>query len=699
MVLGILETKMPAGINVLTLSDVSNFVNNFKSTNVEQLLLYLCNYRNGDIILFFRTICHLKKSDILSLITSVTTRLNVSWDNLKKYKHINCNCRDYERLLIKILQENETYTNYRVGTYQYFRYHFISTDSEEDNHIYRNNLADIISDPNDCNDHVSLTQSNDQLRVKLKSNTRIDVESQITQFYKHWCDKDILNVTEKEKIDNLNNKIFTNKRESIPILHFLEPHNFYHTQTEYINTLLEKSSIADFFCLYFLKITTSYKDIERLLPDYLRSSLNDKNSFESMYLYITNFLSGRTLLLTDTSSFASYKLPHVVNIDDVKGSNVIGGRLETSTLDDFMIQKNYNGFKVIISCKENKKVYICSCNGIKVQKISIDVHDDFFSHVINPLTNFTAEVIIMGSLSCGNESGNDKLDSQSIVSPTSLQVMNNVSGGTVYVITDIYIWNSENLLQYSYESRQDFVKRFCSNVLNKNVIPAEYIVGRENIIDAAIRFKTEYIQLLKTRLPYFNGVVFRKRHFNWTKILLKKKFNDKRIDFFNLLGGFSVITNETSDICVNPVIMPSTMEISIFGYFKHKLNLLTVFRSFPRNYKSKIDSNQPSALLKQIEKREKYVLRIVNYNTIENKFYIFQQIDNINLNENRSVQGEMTSMNKIIINRKAYIWFIFEYKFNFIDIVRDSPPKIFIKDILNIRFRPDLSLIDAHIFF
>lgn len=292
-----------------------------------------------------------------------------------------------------------------------------------------------------------------------------------------------------------------------------------------LNAILAQVSICELYGLFIMPFVLTKFDFERLVPEYWRS--NDRSAacetrnvnIKLLHAYTYAFHSQRKILLSNTLCRCTFKLR--------KPKHITLHALQAHQLSKYIVQKNYNGFRVILCKSDSAKMYTTNRHGVKVPiAVSSTAH---FGNV----NNFTAECLLVPYDDVGRA-----------LRHSSFHHHHHSQQRFKIVLVDLFIYNGVNLLVNNYANRFEIMRRFVEKVDNEDVVLGQVATDTELLAD----FEREYETLLRTQRPYFNGLVLRRKSANCLPKNLKFKYEMCKIDVFTRSRGYlRILKNDDDD--------------------------------------------------------------------------------------------------------------------------------------------------------
>lgn len=306
-----------------------------------------------------------------------------------------------------------------------------------------------------------------------------------------------------------------------------------------LDTLLPFLDVLDLYTLFIIRYMFNMRSLESLIPEYWRS-LNrkiynkKKPSPLTILSRIYSFYSGETILDHNTTTKATFKLSRTVPLD----------KLDPSI--EYIVQPRFSGLRLLICKTTSPVVIIRNINNVKI-KLNFQL---FNGSNLDVNHTFTGEfmMVLYNSISGQWLSKKELIDHLSNSSREPHLII------YLYVL-DLFLWNSVTLTTISYFQRQDVIKKFVEQYQHNGLFRAPL---PEYQVEELEQLYNKYLHEEDATAPPFTGVVYRKKHVNFTFDIPYTLFQAQKFIIYNNFSTKVIILrpNEEQIVEKNSHIIP-----------------------------------------------------------------------------------------------------------------------------------------------
>lgn len=417
--------------------------------------------------------------------------------------------------------------------------------------------------------------------------------------------------------------------------------------------MFRELNVLELYTLYRLgRMSITYAHVERLLPEHYRSAYRNAHSapgtvvgIQQLLHYIYSFHCLNKVPTCSIRTLPVFRLTPTIKVE--RNSNVANAIIRNT--NEYFIQPNLKGYRFSL-IKYDKKIYLFNQHGFKVYNKWITASS--FLH----LGNFNIEIILIGYR-----------DNRYFMD------INVYSDNVAIIVSDIFVWNEENLLTLSYEQRYSILCAFVDRV------GMESMMSIKNVPDIHRLTELYECELLSTKQSHYNGFVFRNKTLKYQQNLIKIKIESCRYDIIerNVIQSIIVRNYDDMPIRENIKISPHTINItgSIVPFANSRYKAAFVVYRIVNNFRR---------------------LSLCVFDGLKFRPYccvntIFPCCDKNKCINNTNDKGACSSnSNRIIVGNRTYSYIVVNLYFN-----RISNETHLIDDVLKVDFRPDLSVLDC----
>lgn len=419
-----------------------------------------------------------------------------------------------------------------------------------------------------------------------------------------------------------------------------------------IDDMVHSMNICELYALYTLHLMISRRDLERLLPEYWRSITRNTSEMkllcgQNLLQSIYDFHLRREILQTDCSTKFTFKLTEVISVTEVPSTAFL--------TDEYLIQPNFNGFRVVVCKTPDEQITVSNAHGFKCKRLHVNA--SLFAGV----ASFAGEFLLLAF------KDGRYWHSKYIARPAF---------ETRFVMVDLFLWCTLNVLTFSYSERVIIMSHFMRKVNHPAIILTPFITDSSNYQHYLSMYKRE----LSTVEPHFNGFVYRSRDLNYEKFILKTHFIVTRFDVFRPTGSYQMLlTPEDRPVRVTSKNTYATLRLSgdrFAGYFVAYMPVTTEATLNPTCRRERLG-------LAALCGDESTQAKFIQLQIVELDLYLKNVFENL----------EQGGCGTLIIESVQRKWCV--VKINFDKITKRNTRDYFIDKISSITLRPDRSLLDC----
>lgn len=457
----------------MNLMDIHNFFNQtYTSSNPELLIKWLLTFKYCDQMLFMNLF--------------VINRIRMVW---KSYKHFNddfrqqqlhepnCRCElFFDTYLKELLSENV------IVKHPWFFKRCIGKKIMSENETQKLNFSSAL---------------------QMRSHLNVPVHFSRKQPSVHRRKKFVIDTSHYVKNDDDQGQLLT--------LKWLE--TFTTTNRVKLQQIINKINIKEFHVLANLDLPT-VRTFDMLLPEYLRiesrrnRNRNVKNvDAETVLVNVYSFFNRENFHQIDTSMRMTTILPSMENINEMMAD----------VEDKYYYQAKLSGIRLFIYKNKNRDFIVLNEN-----HIPLNLNNSAFQRLkqdTNETASFAGEFLMMlYNFEVGEYAPKSELIKYLATS------MNMKKYEIKFVLLDLYLWQSTNLLIDSYERRYKLFDEFILHVDEKGRL----FVKVKNYYNSAqiLNEYTNYLTSADVQSSVVTGVVYRNKRTVFQSSLKFYSFND-----------------------------------------------------------------------------------------------------------------------------------------------------------------------------